>query len=163
MCTALTLLTSPKLAYFDEPTVGLDPVARRNLLNLIKLSGASVLFTTHRLDEAEYLCTRVAIIQQGKILYDGTIEDIKKAHSISASQGLILVKNPKIFELHTLITYLALDQSDSDQALYRIKTDGVKLSKIFADFNQLKLDAKIEDFTYFEPSLHHAFVALSSS
>lgn len=36
LCTALTLLTCPKLAYFDEPTVGLDPVSRRNLLNLIK-------------------------------------------------------------------------------------------------------------------------------
>ena len=68
----------PKLAYFDEPTVGLDPVARRNLLNLIKRSQASVLFTTHRLDEAEYLCTRVAIMQLGKILYDGNIEDIKQ-------------------------------------------------------------------------------------
>jgi ABC-2 type transport system ATP-binding protein len=56
------LLTSPKLAYFDEPTVGLDPVSRRNLLNLIKLNKASVLFTTHRLDEAEFLCNRVAIM-----------------------------------------------------------------------------------------------------
>jgi ABC-type multidrug transport system ATPase subunit len=36
LCTALTLLTCPKLAFFDEPTVGLDPVSRRNLLNLIK-------------------------------------------------------------------------------------------------------------------------------
>jgi ABC-2 type transport system ATP-binding protein len=77
LCTALTLLTVPKLAYFDEPTVGLDPVARRNLLNLIKRSNASVLFTTHRLDEAEYLCSRVAIMQLGKILFDGNIEDIK--------------------------------------------------------------------------------------
>ena len=80
LCTALTLLTSPKLAYFDEPTVGLDPVARRNLLNLIKVCGASVLITTHRLDEAEYLCTRVAIIQKGVLLYDGKIEEIMKNH-----------------------------------------------------------------------------------
>ena len=80
LCTALTLLTSPKLAYFDEPTVGLDPVARRNLLNLIKVCGASVLITTHRLDEAEYLCTRVAIIQKGVVLYDGKIEEIMKNH-----------------------------------------------------------------------------------
>ena len=71
LCTALTLLSIPKLAYFDEPTTGLDPVSRRNLLCLIKKSNASVLFTTHRLDEAEYLCSRVAIMQRGKILYDG--------------------------------------------------------------------------------------------
>mmetsp|Transcript_10517 Transcript_10517/g.17627 ORF Transcript_10517/g.17627 Transcript_10517/m.17627 type:complete len:443 (+) Transcript_10517:941-2269(+) len=65
LCTALTLLTTPELAFFDEPTVGLDPVARRSLLSLIKQSGASVLFTTHRLDEAEFLCSRVAILKQG--------------------------------------------------------------------------------------------------
>jgi ABC-2 type transport system ATP-binding protein len=91
LCTALTLFTSPKLAYFDEPTVGLDPVARRNLLNLIKNSGASVLFTTHRLDEAEYLCSRVAIIQLGKILYDGCIEDIMRNQGQFSYKGLIHV------------------------------------------------------------------------
>lgn len=91
LCTALTLFTCPKLAYFDEPTVGLDPVARRNLLNLIKNSGASVLFTTHRLDEAEYLCTRVAIIQLGKILYDGFIEDIMRNQGQFSYKGLIHV------------------------------------------------------------------------
>jgi ABC-type multidrug transport system ATPase subunit len=77
LCTALTLFTTPKLAYFDEPTTGLDPVSRRNLLKLIKNSNTSVLFTTHRLDEAEYLCSRVAIMQFGKFLYCGNIDDIK--------------------------------------------------------------------------------------
>ena len=74
LSSALTLLTFPSLAYFDEPTVGLDPVARRNLLDLIKNCGASVLFTTHRLDEAEYLCNRVAIMKHGLIVYDGPID-----------------------------------------------------------------------------------------
>lgn len=78
LCTAMTMMTAPKLAFFDEPTVGLDPVARRCLLDLIKKSGAPVLFTTHRLDEAEYLCTRVAIMKQGRIVYDGEIEGIKE-------------------------------------------------------------------------------------
>lgn len=80
LSTALTLVTGPKLAYFDEPTVGLDPVARRRLLDLVKRCGAPVLFTTHRLDEAEYLCTRVAIMRRGQILYDGAIEDIKESY-----------------------------------------------------------------------------------
>ena len=52
----------------------MDPVARRNLLDLIKNCGASVLFTTHRLDEAEYLCNRVAIMKHGLIVYDGPID-----------------------------------------------------------------------------------------
>jgi ABC-2 type transport system ATP-binding protein len=81
LCTALTLLCNPKLAYYDEPTTGLDPVTRRNLLNLIRASNSSVLFTTHRLDEAEYLCSNVAIMQHGKILYDGDIDNIKFKYS----------------------------------------------------------------------------------
>ena len=81
LSTAMTLMTAPKLAFFDEPTVGLDPVARRYLLDLIKRSTAPVLFTTHRLDEAEYLCTRVAILKLGQIIYDGPIEGIKDSFS----------------------------------------------------------------------------------
>ena len=100
LCTALTLLTNPKLAYFDEPTTGLDPVSRRNLLRLIKKSNASVLFTTHRLDEAEYLCSRVTIMKLGKTLYDGKIEDIKYQfdqgqEGALKQQGLVLIKNDK--------------------------------------------------------------------
>jgi len=56
LCTALTLFGEPNIAFFDEPTVGLDPVARRTLLELVKRQDGSALFTTHRLDEAEFLC-----------------------------------------------------------------------------------------------------------
>ncbi len=59
LCTGLTLFSKPIITFLDEPTVGLDPIARRSLLELVKNSvnfRGSVLFTTHRLDEAEYLC-----------------------------------------------------------------------------------------------------------
>ena len=161
LCTALTLLTVPKLAYFDEPTVGLDPVARRNLLNLIKRSNASVLFTTHRLDEAEYLCSRVAIMQLGKILFDGNIEDIK-IQTQEGTNGLILVKRPSI-DLMEQFTYLQLDHADIDQSLFKIAAGTAALSQIFKDLLDQKNQGHIEDFSYFEPSLHHAFVALSGS
>lgn len=149
LCTALTLLTVPKLAYFDEPTVGLDPVARRNLLNLIKRSNASVLFTTHRLDEAEYLCSRVAIMQLGKILFDGNIEDIK-AQTQEGTNGLILVKRPSI-DLMEQFKYLQLDHADVDQSLFKIATGAAALSQIFKDLLDLKNQGHIEDFSYFEP------------
>lgn len=68
---ATTLINDPKIVFLDEPTTGLDPQARRNLWELIKnirQKGATVIITTHYMDEAEYLCDRVAIIDSGKII-----------------------------------------------------------------------------------------------
>lgn len=68
---ATTLINQPKIIFLDEPTTGLDPQARRNLWELIlriRKQGATVLITTHYMDEAEVLCDRVGIIDSGKII-----------------------------------------------------------------------------------------------
>jgi len=69
ICT--TLINRPKIVFLDEPTTGLDPQARRNLWELIREirnEGTTVVLTTHYMDEAEYLCDRVAIVERGKII-----------------------------------------------------------------------------------------------
>ena len=68
---ATTLINKPKIIFLDEPTTGLDPQARRNLWDLIediRAKGATVIITTHYMDEAEQLCDRIAIIDEGKII-----------------------------------------------------------------------------------------------
>jgi ABC-2 type transport system ATP-binding protein len=68
---ATTLINQPKVIFLDEPTTGLDPQARRSLWELIKdirQRGTTVVITTHYMDEAEYLCDRIAIIDSGKII-----------------------------------------------------------------------------------------------
>lgn len=68
---ATTLINDPKIIFLDEPTTGLDPQARRNLWDLvrqIRSKGTTVIITTHYMDEAEYLCDRVAIVDSGKIV-----------------------------------------------------------------------------------------------
>ena len=68
---ATTLINDPKIIFLDEPTTGLDPQARRNLWELIRQirsKGTTVILTTHYLDEAEYLCDRVAIVDSGRIV-----------------------------------------------------------------------------------------------
>ncbi len=68
---ATTLINNPKIIFLDEPTTGLDPQARRNLWELILLlrqNGATVVITTHYMDEAEELCDRVAIVDSGEIV-----------------------------------------------------------------------------------------------
>jgi len=68
---ATTLINDPRIIFLDEPTTGLDPQARRNLWDLIKNirdAGTTVIITTHYMDEAEYLCDRVAIMDEGQII-----------------------------------------------------------------------------------------------
>ena len=68
---ATTLINKPRIIFLDEPTTGLDPHARRNLWELIRQirsDGTTVIITTHYMDEAEYLCDRVAIMNEGKII-----------------------------------------------------------------------------------------------
>ncbi len=68
---ATTLINQPKIIFLDEPTTGLDPQARRNLWQLIREirnGGTTVILTTHYMDEAEQLCDRIAIMNQGEII-----------------------------------------------------------------------------------------------
>ncbi|MEO7924483.1 MAG: ABC transporter ATP-binding protein [Chitinophagaceae bacterium] len=68
---ATTLINEPRIIFLDEPTTGLDPQARRSLWELVKnirQRGTTVIITTHYMDEAEYLCNRVAIIDSGNII-----------------------------------------------------------------------------------------------
>ena len=68
---ATTLINNPKIIFLDEPTTGLDPQARRNLWDLIREirdNGTTVILTTHYMDEAEQLCDRIAIMDEGKII-----------------------------------------------------------------------------------------------
>ncbi len=68
---ATTLINRPRIIFLDEPTTGLDPQARRNLWALIReirQQGTTVIITTHYMDEAEQLCDRIAIMDEGKII-----------------------------------------------------------------------------------------------
>ena len=77
---ALGLVHGPRAVLMDEPTVGIDPQARLNILEAVKQvasSGTTVIYTTHYLEEAEQLCDRIAIMDHGKILAEGTLDELK--------------------------------------------------------------------------------------
>ncbi|MGQ9844738.1 MAG: ABC transporter ATP-binding protein [Caldisericia bacterium] len=81
----LALISNPKIIFLDEITTGLDPKARRNMWNLIKElknEGRTVFLTTHYMEEAEFLCDRVAIIDSGKIIAIDTPEKLIKMSGI---------------------------------------------------------------------------------
>lgn len=79
---AAALVNKPKVLFLDEPTTGLDPQARRNLWELIeniKNKGITVVLTTHYMDEAELLCDRIAVMDEGKIIALDTPKNLIKA------------------------------------------------------------------------------------
>jgi len=83
LAVALSLVNDPELVFLDEPTTGLDPAARRSLWDIVeglKADGRSVLLTTHYMEEAEILCDRLAIMDHGRILEMGTVEQLVSKH-----------------------------------------------------------------------------------
>ena len=80
---AIALVNDPDIIFLDEPTTGLDPQARRNfwdLIESIKSEGKTILLTTHYMDEAYTLCDEIAIMDHGKIIAEGTPEELLAAH-----------------------------------------------------------------------------------
>lgn len=80
---ALALINDPDLIFLDEPTTGLDPHSRRlfwDLVNRIKADGKTILLTTHYMDEAEYLCDQIAIMDKGKIIALDTPKKLLNDH-----------------------------------------------------------------------------------
>jgi len=75
------LVHSPRAVLLDEPTVGIDPQARINILDVVRSiasNGTTVIYTTHYLEEAETLCRRIGIIDHGKVLAEGTLDELKQ-------------------------------------------------------------------------------------
>jgi ABC-2 type transport system ATP-binding protein len=123
-----------KLLFLDEPTVGLDPSARRGLLDFIKhkvKDGLTVFFTTHILNEAEYICDEVAIINKGKIIAIDTPDELKnkfgrektiKIHLSTIRKDLsTLLIGIKDYELDfNSGTNITIRSNDSEEVLLKI-------------------------------------------
>lgn len=91
----------PELIFLDEPTVAVDPQSRNAILDGIKKlrdNGATVCYTTHYMEEVEILCDRIIIIDKGKIIAEGTEEELKKM------SGIALDKNPTLNDVFLELT-----------------------------------------------------------
>ncbi len=86
---ARALLHQPQILFLDEPTVGLDPQTRRRLWEIIRelnKQGMTMLLTTHYMDEVEYLCDSIGIMDSGKLIELGTLEELRAKHG----EGLVM-------------------------------------------------------------------------
>ncbi len=154
---AMAMMSDPLILFLDEPTLGLDPAARKSVWNYIeKLKGEkTILLTTHYLEEADALADRIAIIQNGMIIAQGTPSELKNNHS---SQKTIMIKvnmasDACIKELMSkgmdVLMNKELIIKTSDPDIYLI-TDILKKHKI-----------EINGINWEEPTLDEVFLKLT--
>lgn len=100
LCCAQALMLCPKVLFLDEPTSGVDPVSRRSLNRMVKkMNMASVLLTTHRMDEAEQLCDKIAIMINGRFVVFGSPNYLKtqygQGYTVEIIQERQMFENPE--------------------------------------------------------------------
>jgi ABC-2 type transport system ATP-binding protein len=96
--TAMALISNPKIALLDEPTVAMDPSARREIWDFIKslkVQGKAIILTTHYMEEAEELCDRVGIIDEGKLIAIGSPEELMQQYDAENLEEVFLTLTGK--------------------------------------------------------------------
>lgn len=99
---AMSISTEPELLLLDEPTIGLDPIARASMWGIIqklKSMGTSIFMTTHYMEEAEMLSDNVAIIEKGKKVIEGPVDEIKSR--VNANTVVLVIGNINLEELQS--------------------------------------------------------------
>lgn len=99
---ACAIVHQPKLIIMDEPTVGIDPQSKHHILKSVKKlneMGSTIIYTTHLMEEAEFLCTRIGIIDHGKVIAEGTTETLQ---SIVTDRKRLMVKTSILSDFKSL-------------------------------------------------------------
>lgn len=148
---ALALINKPKIIFLDEPTTGLDPHARRkfwDLINEIKQQGKTIVLTTHYMDEAEYLCDDIVIMDQGKIIAQDKPQSLLHQHfkgaiirlPLANLEGHDIEKFGRVFaEQYVDIDAENVEQSISNLLQQQISLEGVQVKSANLDDLFIKL------------------------
>ena len=149
---AAALLHEPKVLIMDEPTVGVDPQSRNHILETVKklnAAGLTIVYTSHYMEEVEYLCTRIGIIDHGKIIAEGTVPELRRIIGETATitlkvsdlpEGMLaalqsltelttVVANQETLQIATNDAALALSAVTQVLADYRVKLRSVDIKE----------------------------------
>lgn len=116
---ALALVNDPEIVFLDEPTTGLDPQARRNFWDLVRMiqkQGKTIVLTTHYMEEAYELCNEIAIMDRGKIIAQGSPNELLREHF--SGVAIRIPKTPsKVWEPHSIPECEVFDRNDAYEIL----------------------------------------------
>lgn len=157
---AMALMHKPKLLFLDEPTTGLDPQSRAQVwqeIRSLKDQGMTVFLTTHYLEEIDALCDRVAIIDHGVIVAEGTTHELKK--TISGDLIIVGIDNISPATLHNLVkaeTYVREINESKDGLRIYVEQGEVALPQLVRLFDKAQLT--INNISLSKPSLDDVFL-----
>ena len=158
---AMTLMGRPRLIFLDEPTTGLDPRSRQTMWQIIRelvREGVTILLTTQYLEEADHLADRIAVLDHGRIVAEGTPEELKRripgAH--------IRLRFAEIASLADAARVLPEGTRDDDELVLRVPNEGGirSLRDVLA---RLGDDFAVEDLSIHTPDLDDVFFAVTGN
>jgi ABC-2 type transport system ATP-binding protein len=157
---AMTLVGSPRIIFLDEPTAGLDPRSRRGMWQIIRelvAGGVTIFLTTQYLEEADQLADRIAVLDNGKLVAEGTAHELKRL--VPGGHISLQFTNPSALE--RAVRALGEVSRDNDALTLQVSSDGgVQSLRSLLDL----LDAEsieIDGLTVHTPDLDDVFLALT--
>ena len=168
LSTAVALIGDPAVIFLDEPSSGTDQMAKRNLWNVInnlRAAGKTVILTTHSMDEAESLCTRLAIMVAGEFKCLGSVQHLKNKFVKGFVLTVQMNKESDQSAMNDVKTKISqcfptalLKQNFMKLLTFHIADENLKWSQIFSTMTQLKCRLAISDFTASQTSMNEVFL-----
>jgi ABC-2 type transport system ATP-binding protein len=159
---AMTLVGKPKIIFLDEPTTGLDPRSRRTMWDIIRqlvADGVTIFLTTQYLEEADRLADRIAVLDQGHLVAQGTPGELKR----QIPGSYVRLRFAGDLELASAMQILTGSTQDDEEALaLRVPGDG-GVKSLRALFDQLDAHSiEVEELSVHTPDLDEVFLALTA-
>ena len=157
---AMSLVGDPKVLFLDEPTAGLDPRSRRTMWEIIRelvASGVTVLLTTQYLEEADQLADRIALLDRGRIVAQGTPEELKRL----VPGGHVLLRFADARGLASAAALVSDGVPDADALTLQVPSDG-GMRSLKALLDRLDDESiEVAELTVHTPDLDDVFLALT--
>jgi ABC-2 type transport system ATP-binding protein len=157
---AASLIGYPKVLFLDEPTTGLDPRARLGMWDIIRslaAAGTTLLLTTQYLDEADQLADRIAVLDEGRLVAEGTSGELKR--QVPGSH--VRLRFTDVGELDAAARVLTGSTRDEEGLTLRVPSDGGAKSvrAVLDRLDEHSID--VEEFSVHTPDLDDVFLALT--
>ena len=175
LCATLAMLASPRIQFFDEPSTGIDPIAKRYLwntmMNNMSIIKGSIIMTTHSMKEAESLGNKIGIMVNGKFACLNTLNQLRT--KFGSGYNIIIKKFKGKLDINVLEEELkkifpnAVRVVESEEGAiveapsYQISNGEFKFSKAFELLEKMKEEGKIDDFSILSSSLEQIFIQMA--